>query len=172
VARDVPHRRGIFLDAWLSARHHFSGGWPAFADRYAYSRAREGMRRSVYNRVSWFHFAVQVMASVRYPRQREYPHPPPPSTNNTRRTINRVVIYLFSIQRSADWGPKLNVCEHNVETRGSRKLLCASLAVHSARSAAGQACCLRKITSSELLPGEAPFVISIVRRSSVAATLG
>jgi hypothetical protein len=36
-------------------------------------------------------------ASRCYPRQREYPHPPPPSRNNTRRTINMVVIsHLFS----------------------------------------------------------------------------
>jgi hypothetical protein len=64
------------------------------------------------------------LASRRYPRQREYPHPPPPSRNNTRRTINRVVIsHLFPVQSSADWGPKPNVCEHKVETRGSRKLL-------------------------------------------------
>jgi hypothetical protein len=34
---------------------------------------------------------------------------------------------LFSIQCSADWGPKLkNVYEHKVETRGYRKLLGAS----------------------------------------------
>jgi hypothetical protein len=32
------------------------------------------------------------MASGRYPRQREYPHPPPPSRNRTRRTINMVDI--------------------------------------------------------------------------------
>jgi hypothetical protein len=32
------------------------------------------------------------MARERYPRQREYPHPPPPSTNNTRTTINMVIM--------------------------------------------------------------------------------
>ena len=70
------------------------------------------------------------LASGRYPRQREYPHPPPPSRNNTRRTINSVVIsHLFSIQCNADWRPKPNVCEHKVETRGSRKLLGAGFAV-------------------------------------------
>jgi hypothetical protein len=41
--------------------------------------------------------------SGRYARQREYPHPPPPSKNNTRRTINTVVISHFSfIQCGAD----------------------------------------------------------------------
>src|ERR1700689_715178 len=38
------------------------------------------------------------MVSECYPRQREYPHPPPPSKNNTRRIINMVVIsHLFSL---------------------------------------------------------------------------
>jgi hypothetical protein len=37
-------------------------------------------------------FAGRSMASEHYPRQREYPQPPPPSKNNTRRTINRVSI--------------------------------------------------------------------------------
>ena len=32
----------------------------------------------------------------RYLRQREYPQPPPPSTNNTTRTINRVSMFLTS----------------------------------------------------------------------------
>jgi hypothetical protein len=31
----------------------------------------------------------------RYLRQREYPQPPPPSTNNTTRTINRVLVSIF-----------------------------------------------------------------------------
>jgi hypothetical protein len=76
------------------------------------------------------------IASGRYARQREYPHPPPPSRNNTRSTINRVDIsHLVSIQCNADWGPIRNVCEHKVETRGSRKLRCAGFAVHQARSA-------------------------------------
>jgi hypothetical protein len=50
------------------------------------------------------------MVSECYPRQREYPHPPPPSKNNTRRIINMVVIFhLFSVQCRAGWEPKLNV---------------------------------------------------------------
>jgi len=45
-----------------------------------------------------------------YPRQREYPHPPPPSKNKTRRIINMVVIsHLSSLQCRAGWGPKLNL---------------------------------------------------------------
>jgi hypothetical protein len=41
-----------------------------------------------------------------YPRQREYPHPPPPSKNKTRRIINIVDIFSpLSISGSADWGP-------------------------------------------------------------------
>src|ERR1039457_1148744 len=32
----------------------------------------------------------QPCAAGRYPRQREYPHPPPPSKNNTNRTIKIV----------------------------------------------------------------------------------
>jgi len=51
------------------------------------------------------------MARLRYPRQREYPQPPPPSKNNTRITISMVVIVhlFFAIQCNADWEPKLNV---------------------------------------------------------------
>ena len=41
------------------------------------------------------------MASGNYPRQREYPHPPPPSRNNTRITINKVDILLTSFPFSA-----------------------------------------------------------------------
>jgi len=37
---------------------------------------------------------------------------------------------FFSIQYSADRGPKLNVCEQKVETCGVRKLPCAGPAVH------------------------------------------
>ena len=38
------------------------------------------------------------MGIGRYLREREYPNPPPPSTNNTSRTINRVsTFHLFSI---------------------------------------------------------------------------
>lgn len=51
------------------------------------------------------------MARLRYPRQREYPQPPPPSKNNTRITISMVVIVhlFFAVQCNADWEPKLNV---------------------------------------------------------------
>jgi hypothetical protein len=42
-----------------------------------------------------------------YPRQREYPHPPPPSKNTTRRTINKVVIsHLFAIPVQCRFGTK------------------------------------------------------------------
>ena len=34
-----------------------------------------------------------------YPRQREYPQPPPPSKNNTKRTINRVSMFHLCCNR-------------------------------------------------------------------------
>lgn len=89
------------------------------------------------------------MASGRYPRLRESPHPPPPSRSNTTRIISTVVIsifHLFAIQSSADgqysagWGPKpkCTAREETLVSREARKLLCASPAVHKARSAKGQ----------------------------------
>src|ERR1035441_7356320 len=42
---------------------------------------------------------VQCLASA-YPRQREYPQPPPPSRNNTRIMINRVDMYYLASSTS------------------------------------------------------------------------
>jgi hypothetical protein len=52
-----------------------------------------------------------------YLRQREYPHPPPPSKNSTNRTTKIVIMsYLFPSSFSADWGPQLNGCEFEGRT--------------------------------------------------------
>jgi hypothetical protein len=61
-----------------------------------------------------FIFQIRSNAQWHYRRKREYPQPPPPSRNNTRRTINRVdIFYLFSIQEDCRLGTKLNVCKRS-----------------------------------------------------------
>lgn len=81
------------------------------------------------------------MASGRYPRQREYPHPPPPSTINTRRTINRVVIsHLFSIAVQCRLGTKAEPQGRN--PRFPQIVMCKSC------RRKGKKCCRR----SDVLP--------------------
>jgi len=70
-----------------------------------------------------------------YPRQREYPHPPPPSKNNTRRIINIVdIFYLFPIRGVQIRGQAECVRAQEMEAPGSsmqqlrqaNELLCVS----------------------------------------------
>ena len=59
------------------------------------------------NQHPYWGLGLGQLASRRYPRQREYPHPPPPSRNNTRRTINMVVIsHLLSGPEQCRLGTK------------------------------------------------------------------
>jgi len=63
------------------------------------------------------------MARLRYPRQREYPQPPPPSKNNTRITISMVVIVhlVFAHPVQCRLGTKAECADNKVEARASRK---------------------------------------------------
>src|ERR1017187_9437888 len=94
------------------------------------------------------------MASVRYLRKREYPHPPPPSRNNTRRTINRVDIsYLLSIQCSEDWGQRLKVCETKKDPEAPASCYVQVLPSIRQEVLAGRTCCLIAQEASALLQG-------------------
>ncbi len=101
--------------------------------------------------VSWFHSRIRSdpMAAGRYPRLREYPHPPPPSRSNTTRIINTVVISISSPLLDPVRWPVLCRLGAKAECAGTRGrnprfpqrcyvVLCAIFAVHKARSGIGQ----------------------------------
>jgi len=68
-------------------------------------------------RLGWVSVPAALPASADQ-RHREYPHPPPPSRNNTRTTINTVVIFKpLPTPHSADCGPKPNAGQPGAKNR-------------------------------------------------------